>query len=117
MGDPFVSISESSAGPSKKITVYVNVMEITNVQHKMLGVVFKGYVMNKYGSYNVTRSGFKYIHYDLIDPFGYLTITLIIRFTFVTTFSPHLNVGSYIRIMNFNDTFRNKFEMVIRDLC
>jgi hypothetical protein len=76
--------------------VHVNVVEITNVQHKMLGVVFEGYVVDKYGYYNVVGSGFKYIHYDLIDPFGYLTIMLIVGFAFVTTFSPHLNFESYI---------------------
>jgi len=59
----------------------------------MLGVVFEGYVVNKYGFYNATGSGFKYIHYNLTDPFGYLTITLTVGFTFVTTFFPHLNVG------------------------
>jgi hypothetical protein len=82
----------------------------------MLGVVFEGYVVNKYGYYNVVGSGFKYIHYDLIDPFGYLTIMLTVGFAFVTTFSPRLNVGSYIRIVNFNVTFRNKFERVIKNL-
>ncbi len=72
--------------------------------------------MNKYGYYNVVGSGFKYIHYDLIDPFGYLTIMLIVGFAFVTTFSPHLNFESYIWIVNFNVTFRNKFERVIKNL-
>jgi hypothetical protein len=67
----------------------------------MLGVVFERYVVNKYGSYNVVGSGFKYIHY-LTNSFGYLTITLVVGFIFVTTFSPHLNVGSYIQIVNFN---------------
>jgi hypothetical protein len=72
--------------------------------------------VNKYGYYNVVGSGFKYIHYDLLHPFGYLTIMLTVGFAFVTTFSPHLNVGSYIQIVNFNVTFRNKFERVIKNL-
>ncbi len=57
---------------------HVSVVEITTVQHIMLSVVFERYVVNGYGSYNVARGGFKYIHYDLTNPFGYLTITLII---------------------------------------
>lgn len=96
--------------------VHVSVVEITNVQHRMLGVVFEGYVVNKYGYYNVVGSGFKYIHYDLIDPFGYLTIMLTVRFAFVTIFSPRLNFRSYVWIVNFNVTFRNKFERAIKNL-
>jgi hypothetical protein len=38
----------------------------------MLNVVFEGYVANRYGFYNVDRSGFKYIHYYLTSFFGYL---------------------------------------------
>jgi hypothetical protein len=38
----------------------------------MLRVVFKGYVMNRYGFYNVDRSGFKYIYDYLTNPFGCL---------------------------------------------
>jgi hypothetical protein len=75
MGDMSVTISESSPNPSKKKIVHVSVVEITNVQHWMLSVVFERYVMNRYGSYNVAKGGLKYIHYDLTNPFGYLTIT------------------------------------------
>jgi hypothetical protein len=93
MGDPFVSINESSASHSKKRIIHINVVEITNVQHTMLSVVFEGYVVNKYGFYNAAGSGFKHIHNDLTNPLGYSTLTLTIGFTFVITFSPHLNVG------------------------
>jgi len=41
MGEPFVSINESSASHSKKRTIHINVVEITNVQHIMLSVVLK----------------------------------------------------------------------------
>lgn len=44
------------------------------------------------------------------DFIGYLTITLIIRSIFVSTFSPHVNVGSFIHVLNFRVTFRDKFE-------
>jgi hypothetical protein len=52
--------------------------------------------MNKYCSYDVPRSGFKYIDCNLTNPLGYLTITLTIGFAFDIIFSLHLNVGSYI---------------------
>ncbi len=62
----------------------------------MLGICFEGYIVNMYGSTNVAGSGFKYIHCDLANPLGYLTITLTIGSVFVSTFSPCLNVGSFI---------------------
>lgn len=67
-------------------------------------------MVNIYGSYDVPSSGFKYIHCDLIDASRYLTITLTIGSTFVTTFYPCLNVGLYIQIITFGVTFINKFE-------
>jgi hypothetical protein len=88
----------------------MNVVGIIDLQHKMFGVCFEGYIVNMYGSTNVPRSGFKYIHCDLIDPLRYLTITLTIGSSLVSTFFPHLNVGSFIRVFNFEVTFRNKFE-------
>jgi len=62
MGDLFVSINEPSANLNKKKIAPFSVMGITNVQQRMLGVVFERYVVSRYGSYNVARSGFKYIH-------------------------------------------------------
>jgi len=93
----------------KRIT-HVNVVGITDVQHKMFGACFEGYIVNKYGFANVPRSGFKYTHCDLANPFGYLTITLIVGSSLVSTFFPHLNVGSFIRVFNLKVTFRNKFK-------
>ncbi len=67
-------------------------------------------MVNVYGFYDVPSNGFKYIHCDLIDASRYLTIILTIGSTFVTTFSPCLNVGFYIQIISFGVTFINKFE-------
>ncbi len=39
------------------------------------------------GSYDVVGSDYKYIHYDIIDFFGYMTISLTIGSNFVTIFS------------------------------
>jgi hypothetical protein len=88
----------------------VNVVDIIKVQQKMLGVCFEGYIVSMYGFANVLGSGFKYIHCDLANPLGYLTIILTIGSIFVSTFSPSLNVGSFIWVLNFGVTFRNKFE-------
>jgi hypothetical protein len=95
---------------SRKRIAPVNVVGIIKVQQKMLGVCFKGYIVSMYGSANVLGSGFKYIHCDLADPLGYLIIILTIGSIFVSTFPPPLNVGSFIRVLNFEVTFRNKFE-------
>jgi len=64
----------------------------------------------RYGFIDVLGSGFKYIHCDLVDPIGYLTIVLTIRSNFVYTFSPCLNVWSFIQVLNFGVTFKNLFE-------
>jgi hypothetical protein len=76
----------------------------------MLGVGFEGYIVNMYGSVDVLGSGFKYIHCDLTNPLGYLTIILTIGSSFVSTFSLRLNVGSFIWVFNFGVTFQNMFK-------
>jgi hypothetical protein len=76
----------------------------------MFGAWFEGYIVSKYGSIDLLGSGFKYIHCDLIDPIGYLTIILNVGSNFVSTFSPCLNVTSFIWVLNFGVTFRNRFE-------
>jgi hypothetical protein len=88
----------------------VNVGGIIDVQQKMLGAYFEGYIVSRYGFANVPRNWFKYIHCDLVDPLGYLTIILTIGSSFVSTFFLHLNVGSFIWVINFGVTFRNRFE-------
>jgi hypothetical protein len=104
MGELFASLH-------KKKTLHVVVVAgIINIQQRMLSIVFEGYVVSKYGSYDVLGSGYKYIHYNLTDHLGYLTITLIVGSAFVTTFFHHFNVGLNIKIVNFGVTFKNKFE-------
>ncbi len=44
------------------------------------------------------------------DKISFCAITLIVGSAFVTTFPPWLNVGLYIRVINFGVTFQNKFE-------
>jgi len=96
--------------PSKKKTPPVNV-GITDMQQKMLSAYFEGCIVSRYGSVvDVPGSGFKYIYCDLIDPFGYLIITLTLGSNFVSTFSFHLNVGSSIWVLNFRVNFKNTFE-------
>jgi hypothetical protein len=76
----------------------------------MFGACFQGYIVNRYGSINVLGSGFKYIHCDLVNPLGYLMTTLIVGSKLVFTISLHMNVGSFIWVLNFGVTFRNRFE-------
>jgi hypothetical protein len=59
-------------GPNKKRTTRMSIVGIINMQQRMLGVVFKGHIVNMYGFYNVIGNGFKYIHCDLIDVLGIL---------------------------------------------
>jgi hypothetical protein len=67
-------------------------------------------VMNRYGSYDVPRSGYIYIHCDLTNCEGYMIVTLIIESSFATSFSPCLNIGGFVHISNFGVTFCKKFE-------
>ncbi len=88
----------------------MNVVGIIDVQYKMFGACFEGYIVSRYGSTDVLGSGFNYIHYDLVNPIGYLIITLTIGSSFVFTFSLHLIMGSFIRVPNFGVIFKNRFE-------
>lgn len=40
---------------------------VSDIQQRMLGGCFEGYIVSRYGSYDVSNSGYKYIHCDLID--------------------------------------------------
>jgi len=71
---------------------------------------FEGYVVNRCGSYDVPRSGYKYIHCDLINCESYMIMTLTTRSYFATSFSLCLNIGGFVHITNFGVTFHNKFE-------
>jgi hypothetical protein len=77
---------------------------------KNVWCLFWKYIVNRYRFTNVLGNGFKYIHCDLADPIGDLRIVLSIRSNFVYTFSPHLNIWSFIRVLNFGVTFKNMFE-------
>jgi hypothetical protein len=68
------------------------------------------YVVNRYDSYDVLGTGYKYIHCDLIDCEGYMTMTLIFGSYFAISFSLHLNSRGFVRFGNFGVTFHNKFE-------
>ncbi len=96
--------------PSRKIIALVNVVGIINVQQKMFSPCFEGYIGNRYGIVDVLGSGIKYIHCDLTNPLGYLIITLIVESSFISTFCPYINVGSFIHVLNFGVTFKNRFE-------
>jgi hypothetical protein len=82
----------------------MSVVGITNMQQRMLDAIFEVYIVSKYESYDVANNSFKYIHCDLIDVLRYLTFTLIVGLAFVTTLFPQLNVGLYIRVINFGVT-------------
>jgi len=101
---------EIVASLSKKRAIPIFVLGVTDIQHKMLSGCFKGCILSRCGSYDVVGSGYKFIHCDLTYKVGFLTITLIVGVAFVTTFSPPLNVGSFIWVQNFAVTFHNKFE-------
>jgi len=87
--------------PSEKRPTTLNIVSIIEVKEPMLGACFDGLIVNQYGSYDVFSNGYKYIHYDLVDVFGYMTITFIVSFGFVPTFSNMLYVGYFVRVSNF----------------
>lgn len=88
-------------GLNKKITAPIFVVGIIDVQQRMLGALFEGYIVSRYGFYNVFGHDVKYIQYDLVYALGYLTFTLMVGSTFVIIVSPRLNVGSYIHVTKF----------------
>jgi hypothetical protein len=87
--------------PSKKKPTTLNIVSIIEVKERMLGACFDGLNVNQYGSYDVSSNGYKYIHYDLVDVFGYMTIIFIVSPRFVTTFFNMLYVGYFVRVSNF----------------
>jgi hypothetical protein len=91
--------------PKKKKVTPTFILGMTNVQQRMLGVMFERYIISRYGSYDVYGGSYKYIHCDLTDTSRYFTITLTLGSTFVTIVFPQLNVGSYIWVTNFGVTF------------
>jgi len=77
---------------------------------------FERWILSWYDLYNVTGNGHKYIHSDFRIDYEYdMLISLTIGFALVNNFSLHLNVGAYIKITNFREMFKNKFERL--DVC
>jgi len=62
----------------------------------MLRGCFEGYILSRYVSYDVVGTGYKFIHCGLTNKVGFFNVTFTIGVAFVTTFSTHLNVGSFI---------------------
>lgn len=89
---------------------YREVFRSPTFNKKMLNGYFQGFIMNKYKSYNVFDSAFKYIHYDLTNARGLKIITQTFTSIFVTTFPPRPNVVSFVHIQKFGITSKNKFE-------
>jgi hypothetical protein len=76
----------------------------------MLRASFEGCILKRYGSYDVVRNDYKYIQCNFTNPFGFMTITLMVRSTFVMTFLPWVNVGVFVQMSNFGVMFKNKFK-------
>jgi hypothetical protein len=56
--------------PSKKRLTLMTIWGVSNIQQRMLRGCFEGYIVNKYGSYNVYIVGTNtYIVHYLIDYF------------------------------------------------
>lgn len=86
---------------NKKRFAPPHIVSILDVQQRMLGASFEGWIFNQYGSYDVVSNAYKYIHCDLIDSHGFLTIILIINIIFVTSFSPCLKIVTHARVNKF----------------
>jgi hypothetical protein len=79
-------------------------------------MLFERWILSWYDLYNVIHNGHKYIHSDFIVDCEYnMLIFLTIGFALVNNFSLHLNVGTYIKITNFREMFKNRFERL--DVC
>ncbi len=63
----YIFMATMEVNPSKKISTPMIVWGVSDIQQRMLGGCFEGYIVSRYGSYNVASSGYKYIHCDLID--------------------------------------------------
>ncbi len=63
---------------SRKRGAPLNVIQITNIQQRMLGGYFEGLIMNKYKSFNDFENVFKYIQCDFRDARGFKIIILIV---------------------------------------
>lgn len=96
-----VSMVVGLTSPGKNRLVILNIVSIIEVKEWMLGACFDGLIVSQYGFYDVYSNGYKYIHCDFIDVFGYMIITFIISFGFMTTFSNMLYVSYFVKVSNF----------------
>jgi hypothetical protein len=96
--------------PNKKRVAPITIWVVFDIQQRMSGRCFERYVLNKCGSYDVPRSGYKYIHCDLTNRERYMIVTLIVGSYFAISFSPYLNIGGFVCTSNFGVTFHNQFE-------
>jgi hypothetical protein len=92
-----VSVVVGLTSLSKNRLVILDIVSIIEVKERMLGACFDGLIVSQYGFYDVFSSGYKYIHCDLIDVFGYMTIAFIVNFGFMTTFSNMLYVSYFVK--------------------
>jgi hypothetical protein len=53
---------ELNPSASRKRGAPPHVIQITNIQQIMFSGYFEGFIMNRYGSYDVPGSAFKYIY-------------------------------------------------------
>jgi hypothetical protein len=58
---------EIVANPSKKIVTPICVVGVIDIQQIMLSGYFEGYILSRFRSYDVVRSGYKFIDCDLIN--------------------------------------------------
>jgi hypothetical protein len=79
------SLAHILISPSQKKTTLISILGVTNIQQRMLSGCFEGYILSRYWLYDVVRSGYKFIHCDVINKGGFFNITIIVRATFVTT--------------------------------
>jgi hypothetical protein len=66
-----------SSNPTKKVKGDTNelvVLSVDNVVIKMQGVCFKEKVMNRYGSWDISKSTYKCLQADLVDYDNFQTV-------------------------------------------
>jgi hypothetical protein len=80
------------------------------------GLSLKVTLLTSIGSYDALGSGYKYIHCDMTYLVGFQTITFIVGSTFVSMYSPKLNVGMFVNVSNFNIMLKNKYMRKVTSL-
>jgi hypothetical protein len=80
----------------------------------MLGASFDGLIINQHKFNDVSNNGYKYIHCDLVDVSGYMTITLTFGSSFVIAFSNMLYVGYFVKMSNFGVMAYNRLKLDVK---